>query len=130
MWSLSCKVTAFGCDDGRPVPGRADPLRAEDDAEEHREQQETFGGSVYVDPKDLDEINQELEHVDNGVNLAGPDHDLDPVVTWWLLPMHPKVAILEAVTCALESDHLVLARNGIPVGCEASARDGGTGAAG
>ena len=58
------------------------------------EQVETFGGKAYADTKELEEIIEELEHGNNGATVVGQDHALDPAVTWRMLPVHPKVAIL------------------------------------
>ena len=58
------------------------------------EQEEIFGGMTYAHTRELDEIIEELDHVDNEATLVEEDDALDPVVTWRVLPVHPKVAIL------------------------------------
>jgi hypothetical protein len=58
------------------------------------EQIEIFGGKAYADTHELDEIIEELEHFSNDATQVEQDDALDPVVTWRVLPVHPKVAIL------------------------------------
>ena len=57
------------------------------------EQEEIFGGMTYAHTRELDEIIEELDHVDNEATLVEEDDALDPVVTWRVLPVHPKVTI-------------------------------------
>jgi hypothetical protein len=58
------------------------------------EQEEIFGGTAYAHAKELEEIIEELDHVDNEATLVEEDDALDPAVTWRVFPVHPKLAIL------------------------------------
>ena len=58
------------------------------------EQIEIFGGMTYTHTRELDDIIDELKHVDKEAALLEKDNDLNQVVTWRVLPVHPNVAIL------------------------------------